>query len=392
MTLLSLSAWKRHGVTPSKCAAKSPTGIIPAVDDLKLLQSLCAVPTAPFAESAVVKFVIGRVRKRSGLTLRTDRAGNLLIERAGTKNLPRTVMVAHLDHPGFVARQMINSRTLKASFYGYVRPEYFPGAKVRFFDDQGATTATVESFTTADNGRADTAVLRVRRTIAPGSVGMWDLGEPRVAGKKFHGRVCDDLAGAAAGLAVMEGLSRKRLKAPIALLLTRAEESGFIGAIASVKNKQLLKKTDRIISIECSAEQPYAKQADGMILRTGDRTSIFNSAFTRFLGTRAEALAKADKAFKFQRALMPGGTCEATVFDAFGYTAAAVCIPLGNYHNMNADTKKLAAEYVDLRDWQSLVTLLTDVCTNGHAFSGNHAELQQRLNDLHDKFAGLLRS
>jgi len=361
-----------------------------SVEDLKLLQSLCAVPTAPFAESAVVKFVTDRVRKRSGLKLRSDRDGNLLIERAGTKNLRRTVMVAHMDHPGFVAREMIDSRTLKASFYGYVLPAYFPGAKVRFFDSDGETIGTVESFTTADNGRADVAILRVRRAVAPGSVGMWDLGTPRIKGQKFHCRVCDDLAGAAAGFAVMERLSRKRLKAPVALLLTRAEEAAFIGAIASAKNKQLLKKDDRIISIECSAEQPYAKQADGMVLRTGDRTSIFNSAYTRFLSQRAEALAKADKSFKFQRALMPGGTCEATVFDAFGYTAAAVCIPLGNYHNMNTATGKLAAEYVDLRDWKNLVTLLTDVCTNGHAFSGNHAELQKRLSDLHAQFATLL--
>ena len=46
---------------------------------------------------------------------------------------------------------------------------------------------------------------------------------------------------------------------------------------------------------------------------------------------------------------MPGGTCEATVYDAYGYTAAAVCIPLGNYHNMDRGKKKIGPEYIDVR-------------------------------------------
>ena len=40
----------------------------------------------------------------------------------------------------------------------------------------------------------------------------------------------------------------------------------------------------------------------------------------------AEALAKEDWTFKFQRSLMPGWTCEATVSDAYGYTSAAICV------------------------------------------------------------------
>lgn len=365
--------------------------MIGGMDELKLLASLCALPTAPFAEFAVMRFVADWVEKRGGLALQKDRDGNMLVERAGETGLPRTVIVAHLDHPGFIARKMLDARTLLAEFHGYVLPEFFPGGKVRFFDGDAETTATVASLNVADDGRADQVHLKVRRPVSAGSPGMWDLGGPRVAGNKFHCRVCDDLAGAAAGLCAMARLSRKRLKAPVALLLTRAEEQAFIGAISAVKNKQLLNKSDRIISIECSAEQPYAKQADGVVIRTGDRTSIFHSAFTHFLGQRAVALAKADPAFKFQRALMPGGTCEATVFDAYNYTAAAVCIPLGNYHNMNRDAKTLAAENINLADWQNLITLLTDVCGNGHAFSGHHGELRQRLSDRHEKFADLLR-
>ena len=225
------------------------------------------------------------------------------------------------------------------------------------------------------------------KPVAAGTIGMWDVAGPKVRGDKFHCRVCDDLAGLAAGLEALHLAPARRSVGPSAVMVTRGEEEGFIGAIAAVRNRQLLKKTDRIISIECSAEQPYAKQGGGMIVRVGDRTSIFHSAFTRFLGSCAETLAKEDPSFKFQRALMPGGTCEATVFDAHDFIAAAVCVPLGNYHNMNTATGKITAEYVDLRDWRSLVGLLAHVCLHHGDFSGNHASLRTALAARHTKFA-----
>ena len=107
--------------------------------------------------------------------------------------------------------------------------------------------------------------------------------------------------------------------------------------------------------------QPYAPQGKGVIIRVGDKTSIFNSGLTYFLTQQAEALAKRDKSFKFQRALMPGGTCEATVYDVYGFTAAAVCVALGNYHNMDRDKKKIGPEYIDVGDWRSMVKLFVQV-------------------------------
>ncbi len=142
---------------------------------------------------------------------------------------------------------------------------------------------------------------------------------------------------------------------------------------------KLLRKTDRIIAIECSAEQPYAPIGDGVIIRVGDKTSIFNSSLTYFLTQQAEALAKHSKRFKFQRALMPGGTCEATVYDAYGYTAAAVCIPLGNYHNMDRIKKKIGPEYIAVRDWQWMVRLFVYVAMTAEQYSTDNTELKKRI-------------
>lgn len=353
-----------------------------------LLTELTALPTAPFAETHVLNFV-RRWAKERRLRVTADRSGNLLIDRPTRSTKPRTVMVAHADHPGFIADAMVDEKSLRARFHGGVQIDYFVGSRVRFFTDEGEVVGTVMAVE-AENNRPASATLRVSKPVPTDTLGMWDVGGPKIKGQKFHCRVCDDLAGLAAGMAALEAAFKKDKNTPAAVLVTRGEEEGFIGAIAAVRNRQLLKKSDRVISIECSMEQPYAKQGDGIIVRVGDRTSIFNSAFTRFLGSQAEAIAKTDRTFKFQRALMPGGTCEATVFDAHGYTAAAVCVPLGNYHNMNATTGKIAAEYVDLRDWRSLVKLLTEACVNHADFTGNHAALKTLLDQRHAKFAKYL--
>jgi endoglucanase len=286
-----------------------------------------------------------------------------------------------MDHPGFVARRMVDDNTLHADFYGGVLRDYVEGAKVRFFDGDREIPGTVLR-TTPDKRRPAypaTATIRLRFRVPIGAPGMFDLGAGRIRGSKFYSRVCDDLGGAAACLALLDKLLKKPPRTTTAVLLTRAEEDAFIGAIASVLYPSLLRMTDRVISIECSAMQPYARQGDGVILRVGDRTSIFDSAMMYFINRQAEALAKQDKRFKFQRALMPGGTCEATVFDAWGYTTGALCVPLGNYHNMDRQRKKLSAEFVDLADWNNMVKLFVQLARNAHEFESDLGPLKRRV-------------
>lgn len=323
---------------------------------------------------------------RPSLRLSRDRFGNRLIELPGRSRGPRLVFVAHMDHPGFVAGRMVDDRTLEARFHGGVLNEYVLGAKVRFFDEDREVPGTVIS-TIPDQERSAYpagARIRLRRPVRPGSPGMFDQGTGRVRAGKLYSRVCDDLAGVASILTMLDTLQKKRPRTSVAALLTRAEEDGFIGAIASVLHPKLLRKTDRVISIETSAMQPYARQGDGVVLRVGDRTSIFNSAFMYFIHEQAQALAKTDKRFKFQRSLMPGGTCEATVFDAYGYTTGAICVPLGNYHNMDRKRRTIGPEYVDLSDWASMVKLFVRLAGRSHEFDPGFAPLKTRLQKRFD--------
>jgi putative aminopeptidase FrvX len=363
---------------------------------MKILTELCSIPTAPFAEQRVVAYVERFVAARKGLTLSRDRVGNLLIElRPRTKTIqPRWVFAAHMDHPGFVAETMLDRRTLSAHFRGWVEIGYVKGTRVRFFNPGGREVAgVVTEATSSTHDRLkvpDRVKVRVSTEVEPGTPGMFDQGAGRVRGRKFLSRGIDNQAGCAAALEMLDALHRNPPAAPVAVLLTRAEEEGFVGAVAAVKSPKLLRKSDRLVIIECSAMQPYAPQGKGVIIRVGDKTSIFNSALTYFLTQQADGLAKSDKSFQFQRALMPGGTCEASVYDAFGYTAAALCVALGNYHNMDRAKRRIGPEFIDVGDYRSMVKLFVHVARHGHEFEADNAALRRRLTVRYEKLKHLL--
>jgi putative aminopeptidase FrvX len=360
---------------------------------MDFLKSLCSIPTAPFVEHRVADFVREFVRARKNLSLREDRFGNLLIELKTRSRLPRWVFTAHMDHPGFVAEKMIDDRTLRAAFRGWVKVEFVRGARVRFFDDRGEITGHVIEANAEDYDQRAVpkeVIVRVNRPVVLGSPGMFDQGIGRYSGGKFICRVCDDLAGAAACLEMMDQLSRRPTRSPVAVLFTRAEEEGFIGCIATCEHKTLLRKDDRVIAIECSSEQPAAPRGEGVIIRVGDRASVFNSALTYFLGQQAEQLKKLDRSFKYQRALMPGGVCEATVYDIYGYTAASLCVALGNYHNMDVKRGKIGPEYIDAADWRNMVKLFVRLAENGHEFKPGHGALRKRVLERFVKLEHLL--
>lgn len=359
---------------------------------MDILTELCSCPTAPFVERDVIEYAHEFVKARPGLSMHSDESGNLLIElRGAERKLRRWVFTAHMDHPGFVAEKMLDRRTLRAHFRGGVRAEYFKGSQIRFFHNGREITGIVRDITISrDRGYPTRARIRVAEPVGKGCPGMWDQGEGRIKGGKFYSRVCDDLAGAAAALTMLDELVKRPPRASIAVLLTRAEEEGFIGAIAASLKPTLLRKSDRVIAIECSAMQPYAPQGKGAIIRIGDRTSVFNSDLSYFITRQAESLSKKNKSFQYQRALMPGGTCEATVYDVYGFTAASICVALGNYHNMDTSKKKIGPEYINLSDWQNMVKLFVQIARSGHEYEPGHKLLKARLEKRFNKWKKLL--
>jgi putative aminopeptidase FrvX len=347
-----------------------------------LLEQICSLPTAPFAEGRVLAFLDDFARRRR-FDLRTDRFGNRLLQ-IGPSRGRRLVFVAHVDHPGMVAERMIDSRTLVARFHGGVAKDYLPGVRVRFFDltDPKREIAGKITRVTKDSDRpgfpAEVEVA-VKSEVPRFSPGMFDLTPAQLRSGKFFSRACDDLAGVAAILTALDSLDRRKLKTPVAALLTRGEEDGFIGAVAAAKEKTLIRPDDCLISVECSSMQ-YASQGQGVIVRVGDRISIFDSAFTYWIVQQCTDLAKDEQEFKHHRALMAGGACEGTVFDSHGFRAAALCVALGNYHNMDREKKRIATEYIDLADYESEVKLFVRLAERAHEIDFSFGPLKKQLN------------
>jgi endoglucanase len=153
----------------------------------------------------------------------------------------------------------------------------------------------------------------------------------------------------------------------VGVLLTRAEEIGFVGAIAAAKNRTV-PKSSRILCLETSRSFPESPIGGGPILRVGDKTSVFGPKLTN----AAAEIMHAQKKVVWQRKLMPGGTCESTAFCEYGYLSTCLCLALGNYHNMKDidgvlqknKPAKVASEIISVNDFHELVEMLKIICRN----------------------------
>lgn len=389
---------------------------------LAILKTICDLPTAPFCEEHVMAWIEQFIRTLSPpgtLTYVFDNAGNLRVDhviepetsggttgdRDGREDRRQLVFEAHVDHPGFISGEWIDQDTglLRAEFLGGVKPSFFAGAGVRLFHPDGAspwTLATVEGIPERPaNSDALTCVLKLRNrgiAVPVGTIGMWDLPDAALMGDLFAARVCDDLSGAAAMVCMLHAICERRICQPCTLLFTRGEEIGFLGALAAISDDTLLAGEQRknccVVGLENSRAMPQAAMGLGPVLRVGDRTSIFSSALTRFIKLTSDALADARPDYRCQRALMDGGTCDSTVFDAMGFDAAGITLPLANYHNMVAEDEalscvptvprtgeKIGSEAIHVDDFFRLVELMVHLVERFHQYTGDHRGLQAQL-------------
>lgn len=360
----------------------------------RILHDVLALPTAPFAEQYVLSHIEKFCRARNGVTIKRDRAGNLLarVRQGGRKVKHPVCITAHTDHPGFVAVKMLSRDSVRAYWRGGVPPAYFKGGRVRFHVDGRWVRGVIKSTKVVrrlDQQRVDTARIEVSEKIPAGAIGMWDFPDPRERGSRIYARGCDDLAGVAAMLAAIDGLARRRISCDAFFLFTRAEEVGFIGAIEACHLNTIPRRC-LVVAMETSSELPNARMGDGPILRIGDRASTFTPAATAYAHRVARELARSDRSFRYQRKLMDGGTCESSAYCTLGYQATGICIALGNYHNVNRKRKTLGPEYVDLDDYDNVVKWFVELARAPFAYTGRDDTLDDRLQELRSTYKGLL--
>jgi len=389
---------------------------------LELLTTLTQIPTAAGREHRVVAFIKAWAAAREDIILTEDAGGNLVLEidarnRKERKRRNRDdfgqsqrrplFITAHLDHPAFVVERIatVGENWFEMSFRGGVMDVFFEHAPLTVHLEDGTslkatiskgcnpsngTGAVGKSYVVeCDGGPGDAAKVKL------GDIGTWRLPPAKIDAQGIlHTHACDDLAAAAAALAAFDDLRELRAKdqklEDVRLLFTRSEEIGFIGAIAACKLRTM-PPGSRVLALENSrsfaADSPIG---GGPIVRVGDRLSIFTPWLTAACCARAEqifggastprASEKLAAAAKrpWQRKLMSGGACEASVFCYAGYAATCICLPLGNYHNMtNLDALQASTydatqsgpprcgpEFIHTQDYLGLVDLLVALGTS----------------------------
>lgn len=198
-------------------------------------------------------------------------------------------------------------------------------------------------------------------TVSWDDFAVWDLPAPECGDGLIRATACDDLIGCAAMLATFVVLEKSDVEATLLAAFTSAEEVGLLGAAFLAKSGWIPPQV-AALSLETSAESGVCPMHGGVVVRVGDKTSVFDSARTARLWTLAQ-----DYKIKSQRGLMSGGTCEATAYQLFGVSAAALCIPLGNYHNCTP-SGTIDREFVSISDFESLVKLCVAVAVDQSAF------------------------
>lgn len=338
---------------------------------LKWLMELTAIPTAAGQEGRVIAWIERWAEKQKGIRLTRDKFGNLLLQQTRKSSKKPIYITSHLDHPAFVVRKQIDEYRLELEFRGGVHDAYFVGAKIEVFDnEENNYMGTIKSL----NSKAKPfkrVVVKLQKGVAgilvQDDVARWKFAPPVVKNGLLHAPACDDLAGVAAAISALDRIKQIQRLGHVGVLLTRAEEIGFVGAIAAAKNRSV-PKASRLICLETSRSFPESPIGGGPILRVGDKTSVFGPELTNAIAN----IMNAQKNFAWQRKLMPGGTCESTAFCEYGYLSTCLCLALGNYHNMKDNDgvlqknkpAKVAPEVISVSDYHGLVDMLTIVCRN----------------------------
>lgn len=339
-----------------------------------ILKKILSQPTAPFREHWVIE-ALESILKEHKVPFFRDPSQNLIVGAPNLKALkkltktksaePLRIAIAHMDHPGFHATKWLDDSRFEFQWHGGSPFEHLVGAKVWLRDDENEIgSGVIESVTLHSHGRSiDKGVVKVEnlKTKSQKLYGGFVFREPYwIEDSKIYTQVADDLIGC---FAIVSTFLSSKKKTPFIGLITRAEEVGFIGAIAHFE-LGLYKKAKRpvvAISLETSRQLPNAEIGKGPIVRLGDRKSVFHSAYTNLLSELAQKLLPG----KHQRRIMDGGSCEGTAATSYGIPTIAMSIPLGNYHNQSLEGGPDAAppngpapEFVAIEDIAGMQTLL----------------------------------
>ncbi len=324
---------------------------------LAVLQRIAASPTAPYHEWAVLDAIRAEL-EMAGIATRTDAFGQVHARVSAGAAKRALIFAAHTDHPAFEVIEA-SGRTGKARVLGGFRQRVFPPdvAVTVHADANDVSFAAIltDPSTDIEPLHNSTTVCRIRadRPLAVGQFAMLALPAADVAGDEIRMRAADDLAGCALIVLMLLGLRDEPAPHDVHAIFTRAEETGLYGARLAAED-ELLPRGAYIVSVEASRALPGAEAGRGIVVRAGDFHNTFSNEAERYLRVARERLA--ERGIPAQRALLIGGTCEASSFVRLGWTATGIALPNINYHNAGSDGG-FAPEIVRLTDLLSGIAL-----------------------------------
>ncbi len=376
-----------------------------------LLDQLLSEPTAPFCEQHVAALV-GAVLDTHRVPWFRDPHGNLVVgcaspaeyRRLVTRKTrePLRIFIAHMDHPGFHGQRWLSPTRLAVRWHGGSPVRHLDGARVWLADDSGyAGEGRLARARLRKQGYAiEHAEVRLKRPIeipARELFGGFAFRAPVWrSSKRLYTKAADDLVGVFAIVSTALDLtSNTRRAGPFLGLLTRAEEVGFVGAIAHFELGWLreAKRPLLAVSLETSRTLPGALIGKGPVVRLGDRRTVFDAGALQVLSE----LARRVLGKRHQRRIMDGGSCEATAATAFGIPSIGLSVPLGNYHNesfegapgVKAD-RSPAPEIVHLDDIEGMLKLCLALAHTGLAWDRPWGETRRRLSKNRRRYQRLL--
>ena len=370
---------------------------------IEILSDLGRFTATSFWEDGPADYLAERAES-AGLEVTIDPWGNVLATKTGSDpDAPGIAFVAHMDHPGYevVARtgENITLKTLGRMGIAAGRA----GTTIKVITESGEQIpATVSGAEPADGELpkfkaaaaagwlgTDTVYAKIDREAALGELprpAVPDLPDFVIEGGLIRMRAADDLAGCAAILAALEHVANEPTQANVHGLFTRAEEAGLIGARLAAEHG-LVPKNTVIVSVETSSVLPGAEIGNGIVIRTGDRSTTFDHEAEAYIVEAAQRIRAKTPDFKVQRQLMNAGSCEATAFKGFGYRVTGTAFPLGAWHNRGESG--VEPEFISKDDFIGGAILLTETAK----LSGTSPEsVQAWLSESPDEESERLRS
>ena len=340
---------------------------------LDILRELGSRPAVPFFEGPPAAYILEALHAL-GVRAGRDDFGNIIAhyKRTPGSDQPPIAFVAHMDHPGFEITEAGENGIIARALGGVPVASLRKPTPVLVLTSDGRRLPAEllpykGSSPQDDSERLASVQMKSKVALVPPVPVVFDLPDFILDDDTIRMRALDDLAGCSSILAALERLVASDAVAEMYAVFTRAEEGGLFGARLMAEAGALPQET-LVVSVESSPVIPGVAQGEGPVIRTGDAAYTFDADAEQVLIAAREAIKERDPAFKSQRQLMSGGTCEATAFAVFGYRATGIAFPLGNYHNATTRISDpdggVGAEYIKLSDFLAGVELITEAATS----------------------------